>query len=148
MQTDPTLLPNNTQHFCAQQCCDLLRPFAWNHNNVGTCCVKFETGQTFRPMQTDATLLANNTQQCWELLALVAAVCMGLNYYQLSQWKTFYHQYTCRVVNQMILSDGVTKFLDLGQRVVGKSKRPRNQAELGATNTLRTTNCNFSWLNK
>ena len=46
---------------------------------VGTCCVQFETGQTFRPMQTDATLLANNTQQCWELLALVASVCMGLN---------------------------------------------------------------------
>ena len=45
---------------------------------VGTCCVYFETGQTFRPMQTDATLLANNTQHCWELLALVASVCMGL----------------------------------------------------------------------
>ena len=29
-------------------------------------------------MQTDATLLANNNQQCWELLALVASVCMGL----------------------------------------------------------------------
>ena len=26
-----------TQHCWAQQCCDLLRPFAWNHNNVGTC---------------------------------------------------------------------------------------------------------------
>ena len=48
---------------------------------VGTCCVLFETGQTFRPMQTDATLLANNTQQCWELLVLVASVCMGLNKY-------------------------------------------------------------------
>ena len=79
MQTDATLLANNTQHCWAQQCCDLLRPFAWNHNNVGTCCVQFETGQTFRPMQTDATLLTNNTQQCWELLALVASVCMGLN---------------------------------------------------------------------
>ena len=32
-------------------------------------------------MQTDATLLANNIQQCWELLALVASVCMGLNVY-------------------------------------------------------------------
>ena len=39
MQTDPRLLANNTQHCWAQQCCDLLRPFAWNHNNVGTCCV-------------------------------------------------------------------------------------------------------------
>ena len=43
---DPILLANNTQHCWAQQCCDLLRPFAWNHNNVGTC-VQFETGQTF-----------------------------------------------------------------------------------------------------
>ena len=38
---------------------NMLRPFVWNHNNVGTCCrtccVSFETGQTFRPMQTDAT---------------------------------------------------------------------------------------------
>ena len=25
----------------------ILSPFAWNHNNVGTCCVEFETGQTF-----------------------------------------------------------------------------------------------------
>ena len=41
------MLANNTQHCWAQQCCDLLRPFAWNHSNVGTCCVQFETGQTF-----------------------------------------------------------------------------------------------------
>ena len=31
------------------KCCDLLRPFAWNHNNVGTCCVQFENGPTFGP---------------------------------------------------------------------------------------------------
>ena len=37
LQTDPTLLANNTQHCWDQQCCDLLRPFSWNHNNVGTC---------------------------------------------------------------------------------------------------------------
>ena len=48
----------------------VLRQFAGNHNNVGTCCVsiRFETGQNFRPMQTDATLLANNTQHCCDLL--------------------------------------------------------------------------------
>ena len=80
MQTDPILLANNTQHCWAQQCCDLLRLFSWNDNNVGTCCVQFKTGQTFRPMQTDAILLANNTQQCWELLTLVASVCMGLSF--------------------------------------------------------------------
>ena len=31
-------------------------------------CAKFETRQTFSPMQMDATLLANNPQYCWELL--------------------------------------------------------------------------------
>ena len=36
MQTDAILLANNTQHFWAQLCCDLLRLFAWNHNIVGT----------------------------------------------------------------------------------------------------------------
>ena len=56
----------------------MLRPFAWNHNNVGTCCV-FETGQTFRPaMQTGATLLAKNPQQHTTMLGLVASVCTGL----------------------------------------------------------------------
>ena len=29
---------------------------------------KFETGQTFRPVQTDTTLLAYNCHRCWELL--------------------------------------------------------------------------------
>ena len=47
---------------------NILRPFAWNHNNVGTCwhlrvCVLFATGQTFRPMQTEASSLAKNPQQ-------------------------------------------------------------------------------------
>ena len=37
-------------------------------HGVGCCCAKFETGQTFRPVQTDATLLAYNSQHCWELL--------------------------------------------------------------------------------
>ena len=45
MQTDATLLANNVV--------TLLRPFAWNHNNVGTYCVQFETGQLLaRQVQT------------------------------------------------------------------------------------------------
>ena len=35
---------------------------------VACWCAKFETGQTFSPVQTDATLLAYNSQHCWELL--------------------------------------------------------------------------------
>ena len=46
-----------TQHCWAQQCCDLLRPFAWNHSNVGTCCVQFETGQTFGPTSPQISIV-------------------------------------------------------------------------------------------
>ena len=35
---------------------------------VSCCCTKFETSQTFSPVQTDATLLVNNSQRGWELL--------------------------------------------------------------------------------
>ena len=35
---------------------------------VGSCCGKFEIGQTFSPVQAEATLLAKNCRQCWELL--------------------------------------------------------------------------------
>ena len=59
--------------------CDLLRPVCMEPQQCWHLLrTEFETGQTFRPMQTDASLLANNTQQCWELLALVASVCIGL----------------------------------------------------------------------
>ena len=43
----------------------MLRPFA---HPVAYCCAKFESGQTFSPVQTDARLLANNSQHCWEML--------------------------------------------------------------------------------
>ena len=55
---------------------NLSRPFAWNHNNVGTCCVYVETGQTLRPIETGATWLVNSTQH-WTLW-LVVSVFMGL----------------------------------------------------------------------
>ena len=42
-------------------CCMLL-------DVVACCCVKFETGQTFSPVQTGATMLASKSQHCWELL--------------------------------------------------------------------------------
>ena len=54
MQTEATLLANNSQHclmlhvasVCAP-CCMLLRV-------IRSCCAKFETDQTFRYVQTDA----------------------------------------------------------------------------------------------
>ena len=35
---------------------------------VACCCAKFETGQTFSPVQTGATMLASKSRHCWELL--------------------------------------------------------------------------------
>ena len=49
----------------------MLRPFA---HPVARCCTKFETGQTFSPVQTDATLLASNSQNCWESLRPFARI--------------------------------------------------------------------------
>ena len=46
-----------------QTCCVRLHGTTTMLVFVGTCCVQFETGQTFRPMQTDATLLATNPKQ-------------------------------------------------------------------------------------
>ena len=61
MQTDATLLANNTQHCWAQQCCDLLRSFAW--------AFRF---RYLRPMETDATshniVGPNNVGSCLHLL--------------------------------------------------------------------------------
>ena len=68
MQTDATLL--------GPTCCVRLHGTTTMFALVGTCCVQFETGQTFRPIQTDTTLLANNTQECCDLLR---SVCMGFN---------------------------------------------------------------------
>ena len=54
---------------------------------VGTCCVQFETGQTFRRMQTDAALLANNTQQC--CMGVVGTCCVRLHGPLGSVWQKF-----------------------------------------------------------
>ena len=95
-----TALPTRTQQLptlLAQQCWELLRPFARNlkprangRNIVGGCCVRLHvtkslTGfklcattpnNTQQGVQTNATC---NIQQSWELLANnVASVCTGL----------------------------------------------------------------------
>ena len=64
MQTDPTLLTSNTQHCWAQQCCDLLRPFAWNHNNVGTCWHLLAlVAYSLKPVKLLGS--CKRTQHCW-----------------------------------------------------------------------------------
>ena len=47
---------------------------------------KFETGQTFSPVQTDATLLAYNSLQLPTLLGVVAPVCTQPNTYHSSNF--------------------------------------------------------------
>ena len=68
MQTDVTLLANNSRHCCMLHVASVCTPCCMLLDVVGRCCAKFETGQTFSPVQTDATLLAYNSQHCWELL--------------------------------------------------------------------------------
>ena len=55
--------------------CYMLRPFA--HPVAcccvfGSCCAKFEIGQTVSCEQTDATTSNTVGQQCWEVLGLFA----------------------------------------------------------------------------
>ena len=66
------IVGQNTQHCWAQQCCDLLRPFAWNHNNVGTCCVQFETGQTFDPTSPNISVVLWQAKRTATMLRLFA----------------------------------------------------------------------------
>ena len=68
VQTDTTLLTNNSQHCWMLHVASVCTPCCVLLNGVACCCAKFETGQTFSPVQTDATLLAYNSQHCWELL--------------------------------------------------------------------------------
>ena len=55
-----TLMANATRHVRFTPCCMLLR-------GVGSCCAKFDTGQTFShvPGETTPNIVG---QQCWELL--------------------------------------------------------------------------------
>ena len=73
VQTDATLLANNSQQCWMLHVASVCTPCGMLLRVVGSCCVKLEIGQTFSFVQTDATLLANNSQKCWMLH--VASVC-------------------------------------------------------------------------
>ena len=63
---------------------------------VACCCAKFETGQTFRPVQTDATLLADNSQLFLRPFALSLKLEVNLNF-NLAQMATsfiFFRSYS------------------------------------------------------
>ena len=56
MQSDATLLANNSQR-CWMSLCVRLHTLLHVFACCWRCCVKFETHQTFSPVQTEATLL-------------------------------------------------------------------------------------------
>ena len=66
MQTDATLLANNSQHCWISHVASVCTPTLFYV--VGSCCTKFETGQTFIDVQTDATTPNMLDQQCWEFV--------------------------------------------------------------------------------
>ena len=82
---DVTLLATNSQHCCMLHVASVCTPCCMLLDVVAGCCAKFETGQTFSPVQTEATLLAYNSQR-WELLrpiarSLTRASLLALNLY-------------------------------------------------------------------
>ena len=72
MQTEATVLANNFQHCWMLHVASVCTPCCMLLRVVGSCCAKFETGQTFIYVQTDATTPNIVGQQCWELLRLFA----------------------------------------------------------------------------
>ena len=61
VQTEATFLANNSQH-----CWIGFRLHTLSYD-VGSCCAKFETGQTFSYVQTDETT-PNNVGSCWSTM--------------------------------------------------------------------------------
>ena len=57
VQTHATLLANNSQHCCMLHIASVCTPCYMLLDVVARCCAKFETGQTFSPVQTDACWL-------------------------------------------------------------------------------------------
>ena len=55
VQTEATCLANNSQHFWMLYVVSVFTPRCILMRVVGSCCAKFETGQTFSYVQTHAT---------------------------------------------------------------------------------------------
>ena len=55
VQTDTTLMAINSEIFGSYMFCPFAYPVACCCVLFGSCCAKFETGQTFSYVQTDAT---------------------------------------------------------------------------------------------
>ena len=80
VQTDATLLSNNSQHCCMLHVVFVCTPCCMLLDVVASCCAKFETGQTFQPTtpsfsfvpwspKCSATMLdpfAQLFQHCWD----------------------------------------------------------------------------------
>ena len=64
VQTNATLLANNSQHCSMFYVASVCTPCCMLSRVVGICCAKFKTGQTFSYTQTDATT-PNNIGSCW-----------------------------------------------------------------------------------
>ena len=82
LQTDATLLANNSQHCWMSHVPFVCTPCGMLLRVIGSCCAKFETSQTLSYMQTDA-IRPNNVGRTVTLTALVAAF-----YYCIASWRT------------------------------------------------------------
>ena len=68
MQTDATLLTNNSQNCWMLHVASVCTPCCMLLDVVACCCAKFETGQTFQPTTPNIFLFHDRrsvAQQCW-----------------------------------------------------------------------------------
>ena len=83
---------------------------------VACCCAKFETNQTFSPVQTDATLLAKKSQHCWELLRPFARSFIN----KIKAWNVINHNTLLGTRALIGTPSGVSKF-DFSDNFVSKN---------------------------
>ena len=68
VETDATLLVNNSQHCWMLHVASVCTPCCMLLNVVSCCCAKFETGQTFQPTTPNSSFVRDRrrvAQQCW-----------------------------------------------------------------------------------
>ena len=68
VETDATLLVNNSQHCWMLHVASVCTPCCMLLDVVSCCCAKFETGQTFQPTTPNSSFVRDRrrvAQQCW-----------------------------------------------------------------------------------
>ena len=80
MQTDATLLTNNSQHYWMLHVASVCTPCCMLLDVVACCCAKFETGRTFQPATPNISFVPGSPKSSATMLDLFAQLfqhCWG-----------------------------------------------------------------------